>query len=64
MSLLPVAVAGIVEEACRASRTTIDDIKAAAEFLAETMQRVHGGDWRVTINHRVEFITVARRRSS
>jgi ABC-type uncharacterized transport system ATPase subunit len=37
-----------------------DDVKRAAEHLAEMMKAIHGGDcWGVLIDHDAQFITIA-----
>lgn len=32
-----------------------------AEALCEKMQKIHGGSWRIQIDHEAEFVMIARR---
>lgn len=34
------------------------EARAAAEYLAEVMQSIHGGSWRIDIDHEVRFIMI------
>ncbi len=38
------------------------EVRAAAEYLAEVMLRIHGGNWRIDIDHEARFIMVVDRR--
>lgn len=37
-----------------------DDAEELADCLASLMRRCHGGDWKVTIDQRGEFILIAK----
>ena len=41
--------------------TAIEEVRAAAEYLMELMRNIHGGAWRVQIDHDVELIVIVRR---
>lgn len=51
-------------KAAVSAAAAIAEVQAAAEYLAAAMERIHGGEWRVAINHEGEFVTVARRRGN
>lgn len=38
------------------------EVRAAAEYLSGAMQRIHGGNWRIQIEHEDLFVMIARRR--
>ena len=38
------------------------EVRAAAEYLAEAMQRIHGGEWNIDIEHEHRFVMIAQRR--
>jgi len=37
------------------------EVRAAAEYLAEAMKRIHGGLWKIDIDHVAGFILVSDR---
>ncbi|MCP2132963.1 hypothetical protein D3C87_1216180 [compost metagenome] len=36
-----------------------EEIQQAADYLADLMRGVYGGDWRVSINHENRFVMIA-----
>ena len=38
-------------------------IERDAAFIATAMALIHGGDWRVQIDHQAEFVAIVRRSS-
>ncbi|MGB3814040.1 MAG: hypothetical protein WA950_12515 [Shinella sp.] len=36
------------------------EVRAAADYLAEAMKRIHGGNWRVSIDHMSQLVTISR----
>ncbi|WPE22504.1 hypothetical protein [Shinella zoogloeoides] len=50
-----------IVKAALSATNEMAEAQAAANYLAETMQRIHGGMWRVKINHVNECVTVSRR---
>lgn len=36
-----------------------EEIQQVADYLADLMRGVHGGDWRVAVNHEARFVMVA-----
>ncbi len=41
--------------------TAIEEVRAAAEYLMDLMRNIHGGTWRVQIDHQVGLIVIVRR---
>ena len=41
--------------------SAIEEVRAVAEYLAELMRGIHGGDWRIQIDHDIEFIFILPR---
>lgn len=37
------------------------EVCAAAEYLADAMRRIHGGSWRIQIDHEVRFVMIVDR---
>ncbi|CAK7258669.1 protein of unknown function [Shinella sp. WSC3-e] len=42
------------------SSLAADEVTSVANYLAELMQGLHGGQWRVSINHDSCFVCIAR----
>ncbi|WP_313611008.1 hypothetical protein [Rhizobium sp.] len=36
------------------------EVEQVANYLADLMQEIHGGDWRISVNHENCFAMVAR----
>ncbi|KNY35578.1 hypothetical protein [Agrobacterium sp. SUL3] len=36
-----------------------DEIQQVADYLADLMRGVYGGDWRVSVNHEARFVMIA-----
>lgn len=54
-------VAQIHTSALALADVKIGTARLLAEALCEKMQEIHGGNWRVQIDHDAEFVMVARR---
>lgn len=39
--------------------TAAEEIQQVADYLAGLMREVHGGDWRVSVNHENRFVMIA-----
>ena len=48
-------------EAARSATTATAELKAGLDLVAGVMERIHGGRWRVQIDHEEGFVLVARR---
>ncbi|OJY66444.1 MAG: hypothetical protein BGP09_31460 [Rhizobium sp. 60-20] len=44
-----------------AAHIAIGEVEAAAEYLAQLMARLHGGNWRRQIDHNLGFVLVAEK---
>lgn len=54
------AIATLAIQASIVSETKIRIIQNAADYLASLMQEVHGGSWRVDIDHGVNALVLVR----
>jgi hypothetical protein len=36
-----------------------DEIQQVADYLADLMRGVYGGDWRVSVNHEARFVMIS-----
>lgn len=45
-----------LHEATKAADASIAEARQAAEQLATIMQKIHGGEWRVVVDHSNEFV--------
>lgn len=43
------------------ARSTLKAIRVFAELTADYMERAHGGDWQIQIDHEVGLVAVTRR---
>ncbi len=44
-----------------AANAAMAEINAAAEYLAEAMKRLHGGNWRIQIDHEDALVVICQR---
>lgn len=58
---MSVLIADIHAQAEVEARSTLKAIRVFAELAAEYMERAHGGDWQVQIDHEVGLVAVTRR---
>lgn len=58
--MLTPAVHPAIRRQLRQGTTTVAEIQAAADHLADLMISVHGGAWSININHDTCFVIVAR----
>ncbi|WP_439625888.1 hypothetical protein [Shinella sp.] len=47
-------------KAASAGSAALAEVEAAAKCLADTMERAHGGRWRIQIEHEHQFVMVIR----
>lgn len=52
----------LLTQATTLANSSIAECDAAAKQLGQAMQRVHGGVWRIQIDHEDELVVVARDR--
>ncbi|QRY69104.1 hypothetical protein JVX98_12800 [Ensifer sp. PDNC004] len=52
--------ASLIKAAVSASGA-MAEINAAAEYLAEAMKRIHGGSWRIQVDHDDALVVICRR---
>lgn len=51
----------LIEKATAEARSLINEIDVLAQILAEKMQRAHGEDFRIQIDHKVKLVIVVPR---
>lgn len=34
------------------------EVRVAAEYLAEVLERIHGGSWRIDVDHQSRFVII------
>lgn len=42
---------------------TVESVKAAADALTASLARLHGGDWRVSVDHQNHFVLIMEKLS-
>jgi hypothetical protein len=60
-SLSPRALPPCLQKLALTGRNAADEVQAVASYLAELMRDIHGGDWRIQIEHEHELIVIASR---
>jgi hypothetical protein len=50
----------IVTTATVAAAAAVAEVQTAADLLAEAMRKIHGGSWRVQVEHESTFVMVAQ----
>ncbi len=52
------AIAGALDEGIKAHALNTKTVRVMGKVIAETMEELHGGRWRVEIDHRAGFVLI------
>jgi len=52
------AITVAVDEGVKAHASNTKTVRVMAKVIAETMEELHGGRWRVEIDHRAGFVLI------
>jgi len=55
------AVKAVCADAIAKADVQVQGIQAMAEFIRDAMQRIHGGEWRIQIDHDARFVFITFR---
>jgi hypothetical protein len=54
-------IGDLLKDACTNVRDRRNGVKVLTDVLADQMQKIHGGSWRIDIDHEHQFIMVVAR---